>query len=71
MSWLYVCMCVCVYVCVCIYIYIYIYIYTHTLNSAAMNTGVHMSLSIQVSSVCMPSSGISGSYWKESYDQPR
>ena len=31
-------------------------------NSAAMNTGVHMSLSILVSSVCMPSSGISGSY---------
>ena len=27
-----------------------------------MNTGVHMSLSILVSSVCMPSSGISGSY---------
>src|SRR5574337_849189 len=31
-------------------------------NSAAMNIGVHMSLSILVSSVCMPSSGISGSY---------
>ena len=31
-------------------------------NSAAMNTGVHVSLSILVSSVCMPSSGISGSY---------
>ena len=31
-------------------------------NSAAMNTGVHMSLSILVSSVCMPSSGIAGSY---------
>ena len=30
-------------------------------NSAAMNTGVHMSLSILVSSVCMPSSGIAGS----------
>ena len=29
-------------------------------NSAAMNTGVHMSLSILVSSVCMPSSGIAG-----------
>ena len=27
-------------------------------NSAAMNIGVHMSLSILVSSVCMPSSGI-------------
>ena len=31
-------------------------------NSAAMNTGVHMSLSILVSLVCMPSSGIAGSY---------
>ena len=31
-------------------------------NSAAMNTGVHMSLSIMVFSVCMPSSGIAGSY---------
>ena len=30
-------------------------------NSAAMNTGVHVSLSILVSSVCMPSSGIAGS----------
>ena len=32
------------------------------INSAAMNTGVHMFLSILVSSVCMPSSGIAGSY---------
>ena len=31
-------------------------------NSAAMNTGVHVSLSLLVSSVCMPSSGIAGSY---------
>ena len=31
------------------------------INSAAMNTGVHVSLSIFVSSVCMPSSGIAGS----------
>ena len=31
-------------------------------NSAAMNVGVHVSLSILVSSVCMPSSGIAGSY---------
>ena len=31
-------------------------------NSAAMNTGVHVSLSILVSLVCMPSSGIAGSY---------
>ena len=30
-------------------------------NSAAMNTGVHASLSILVSLVCMPSSGIVGS----------
>ena len=32
------------------------------INSAAMNIGVHVSLSILVSSVCMSSSGISGSY---------
>ena len=31
-------------------------------NSASMNIGVQMSLSILVSSVCMPSSGIAGSY---------
>ena len=31
------------------------------LNSAAMNNGVHMSLWILVSSVCMPSSGTAGS----------
>ena len=31
-------------------------------NSTVMNTGVHMSLSILVSSVCMPSSGIAGLY---------
>ena len=32
------------------------------INSAAMNIGVHVSLSILVSSVCMPSIGIAGSY---------
>ena len=31
-------------------------------NSAVMNIGVHVSLSILVSSVCMPRSGIGGSY---------
>ena len=31
-------------------------------NSAVMNIGVHVSLSVLVSSVCMPSSGIAGSY---------
>ena len=31
-------------------------------NSAVMNIGVHVSLSILVSSVCMPSSGIAGWY---------
>ena len=30
-------------------------------NSAVINIGVHVSLSILVSSVCMPSSGIAGS----------
>ena len=33
-----------------------------TVNSAVMNIGVHMSLSILVSSVCMPSCRIAGSY---------
>ena len=33
-----------------------------TINSAAMNIGVHVSLSILLSLVCMPSSGIAGSY---------
>ena len=32
------------------------------INSAVMNIGVHGSLSLLVSSVCMPSSGIAGSY---------
>ena len=32
------------------------------INSAVMNTGVHVSLSDLVSSVCMPRSGIAGSY---------
>ena len=32
------------------------------INSAMMNVGVHVSLSILVSSVYMPSSGIAGSY---------
>ena len=31
-------------------------------NSAAMNTEVHVSLSVLVSSVCMPNSGIAGLY---------
>ena len=33
-----------------------------TINSAVMNIGVHVSLSILVSLVCMPRSGIAGSY---------
>ena len=32
------------------------------INSAVMNIGVHVSLSVLVSSVCMPGSGIAGSY---------
>ena len=32
------------------------------INSAAMNTGVHVSLSILVSLMCVPSIGIAGSY---------
>ena len=37
------------------------------INSAAMNIGVHMSLSDLVSSVCMPRSGIAGSYGSSIY----
>ena len=33
-----------------------------TVNSAAMNLGVHVPLSILVSSMCMPSIGMAGSY---------
>ena len=36
------------------------------INSAVMNIGVHVSLSILVSSVCMPSSGIAGVYGSSS-----
>ena len=53
-------------------VYTYHYFFIHSpakghlgcfhVNSAAMNTRVHVSLSILVSSVCMPSSGIAGSY---------
>ena len=32
------------------------------INSVAMNIGVHVSLSILIFSVCMPSSGIAGLY---------
>src|SRR5574337_944471 len=32
------------------------------INSAVTNIGIHVSLSILVSSLCMPSSGIAGSY---------
>ena len=32
------------------------------INSAAMHIGVHVSLSVLVPSVCMPRSGIAGSY---------
>ena len=31
-------------------------------NSASMNIGIHVSLSVLISSVCMPSSGIAGLY---------
>ena len=38
-------------------------------NSAAMNIGVHGSLSVLVSSVCMTSSGIAGSYYAIIFDE--
>ena len=37
------------------------------INSAAMNIGGHVSLSDLVSSVCMPSGGIAGSYGSSIY----
>ena len=37
------------------------------INSTAMNIGVHVSLSDVVSSVCMPRSGIAGSYGSSIY----
>ena len=36
------------------------------INGAVTSTGVHVSLSDLVSSVCMPSSGIAGSYGSSS-----
>ena len=43
------------------------------INSAAMNIGVHVSLSELVSLVCMPRSGIAGSYGSSisSFEQHR
>ena len=38
------------------------------INSAAMNIGVHVSLSDLVSLVCMPRSGIAGSYGSSTLD---
>ena len=35
------------------------------INGAVMNTGVHVSLSDLVSLVCVPKSGIAGSYGRE------
>ena len=63
-----------------VYIYIHICFLIHSsadghlgcfhvlaiINSAVMNIRVHVSLSILVSSVCMPSSGIAGSYGSSS-----
>ena len=37
------------------------------INSAMMNIGVHVSFSILISSVCMPSSGIAGLYGSSVY----
>ena len=40
------------------------------INSAAMNTGVHVSLSDLVASVCMPRGGIAGSYGSSAQHSP-
>ena len=48
--------------------------YFHVLaivNSAAMNIGLHVSFSILVSSVCMPSNGIAGLYGSSRWDGDR
>ena len=48
--------------------------YFHVLaiiNSAVMNIGVHVSLSDLVSLVCMPRSGIAGSYDRRGWDVSR
>ena len=70
---MYVCVCVCV--CVCVYLSTHIFFihssvsghlgFLHVLaivNSAAMNTGVHVSFKIIVLSGYMPRSRIAGSY---------
>ena len=41
------------------------------INSAAMNIEVHVSLSDLVSSVCVPRSGIAGSYDRRGWDVSR
>ena len=38
------------------------------INRAAVNIGVHVSLSDMASSVCMPRSGIAGSYGRNHYN---
>ena len=40
------------------------------INSAAMNIGVHVSLSDLVSSVCVPRSGVAGSYGRYTPRRP-
>ena len=47
---------------VCITTSLSIHLLMDVINSAAMNTGVYVSLSIMVFSECMPSSGIVRSY---------
>ena len=78
-----VCVCVCVCVNIYIYIYTHTYhiFFIHSsvdahlgcfhvlaiVNSAAVNTGVHVSLQILVLSGYMPRSGIAGSYGNSSF----
>ena len=54
----------------CVYVpqlsYAFIFHVLAIINSAAVNIGVHVSLSILVSSVCMPSSGVAGPYMRDS-----
>ena len=74
-----VCVCVCVSVCVCVYTHttssLSIHVDGHlgcfhvlaTVNSAAMNTGVHVSFQITALSGYMPRSGIAGSYGNSTF----
>ena len=55
-------MCICTTAFLSIHLLMDISVASMSINSAVMNIGVHVSISILVSLVCTPSSGIAGSY---------